>query len=229
MTRSVPTLRLFSILVAGTVTAAFAADPRVVTYDCGGGLKLIATYAADSASVSVDVGGTAVTLPADPADRSCYRTERYALCSKGEDTATWAIRRIPPIDCRVVPAAGAGPAGPPPFVGTRWNLETLGGVNVEKGDDARQPRLVFLSGGDEYWASDGCNRLKGSVKRDGEKISFGTPDATEIACKDAPHQEAVAAMLSKARGVRTRDDVLELFDGKNASLATFRAGGPAIP
>jgi putative lipoprotein len=93
------------------------------------------------------------------------------------DTAYHVLTRGNPAqaDLLLVRAGGGG------LLGTSWRLEDLGGAGVL---DRVEATLEFTEEG-KVSGGGSCNRVFGSVKIDGDRISFGPLGSTRMACPEA--------------------------------------------
>jgi heat shock protein HslJ len=81
-----------------------------------------------------------------------------------------------------MPASSSGPAGHPPFEGTRWHLREY---QAEDGGTAGASDGAWLMFADrQVTGSTGCNDLVGSYLYDGSIISIGVSEPTEASCLD---------------------------------------------
>ncbi|WP_125613010.1 META domain-containing protein [Specibacter cremeus] len=101
--------------------------------------------------------------------------------------------------------ACAGPSGPS---GTWGN-----GVSTDK-----LPYLQLFDGG-LFSGSDGCNRLLGGWKANGDKVTFGPVSSTQASCPD------VDTWLSKAATASIDGNTLTVFDQGGTKLGTLDRQG----
>ena len=119
--------------------------------------------------------------------------------------------------------ARSTPSAAPPFEGTYWKAIELAGKTLSVRDDKREAHLVFQPGG-RMAGSDGCNRISGGYKRNGESLTFGQMMATQMACPDTGDTErAFREALKDVTRWRTVGARLELFDATETRRAIFEA------
>ncbi len=115
-----------------------------------------------------------------------------------------------------------------PLEGVRWKAVELGGKPVPAQNPNREAHLLFETGG-RMSGSDGCNRMNGNYKRDGETLTFGQMAMTQMACIDA---EEIQRSFREAMKATTRfnitGDRLELFDAAGTRVAAFTAQTPPL-
>jgi len=106
---------------------------------------------------------------------------------------------------------------------THWKLTHLGGVTAQFADSPRAAHIV-LDGAGHVAGSDGCNRIGGSYRFDGQQLSFSQLFSTRMAC---PEGMADADRFGRALGETARHRIagnhLELLDAEGAVLARFEA------
>jgi putative lipoprotein len=124
---------------------------------------------------------------------------------------------------RSAPARRAGaPAAALP--NTYWKLLWLGDRAVEVFQNQPEPHLVFRSEEGRLGGADGCNRIVGSWRMDGDRLVLGPLAATLMACAEGEAQaRRFAATLEDVERHRIAGDRLELLDGRGAVLARFEA------
>jgi heat shock protein HslJ len=112
-----------------------------------------------------------------------------------------------------------------PLEGPVWRAIELSGRPTSARNAAREAHLQFLEG-DTLSGSDGCNRIVGSYRVQGDRITVGHIAATQMACLDSPGTEgAFRETLAGAARFTVAGDLLELFDATGNRLAVFEAGG----
>jgi para-nitrobenzyl esterase len=106
--------------------------------------------------------------------------------------------------------------------GTYWKALELAGRTIGAQDPRREAHLQFQAG--RLSGSDGCNRIRGSYQRDGDRVTFGQVAGTQMAClnpagTEAPFRDA----LGKTARLSIEGDRLQLFDAGGTRLAGFAA------
>lgn len=105
---------------------------------------------------------------------------------------------------------------------TYWKLVRLNGEPVEVQDNRREPHLVLHAEGTRVAGATGCNRLMGSYRLAGERLTFGQLASTRMACLDGMQTEqAFLAALEKTANWRVLGEHLALYDARGARLARF--------
>ena len=125
------------------------------------------------------------------------------------------------------------PAGTPPsegIAGTAWRAVELAGLPVPaQPSPEREPYLEFLANG-RVSGADGCNRLTGPYRVNGEAITFGNLAATMMAC---PGTDEIARRFRSAlEGTghwRIENGRLQFYGATGKPLAVFerREAAPA--
>ena len=119
-----------------------------------------------------------------------------------------------------------GTAGNRPLEGVRWRAIELGGKPLPSQNPNRDAHLLFEAGG-RMSGSDGCNRMTGNYKRDGEALTFGQMAMTQMACADAEDiQRSFREAMKAATRFTVAGDRLELFDAAGTRVAAFSAQPP---
>src|SRR5262245_28549544 len=123
------------------------------------------------------------------------------------------------------PAAG----GAKPLEGTYWRATELAGKPAPAQDPKSEAHLEFRAG--RVSGSDGCNRVTGSFKLNGDRVTFGQMAATQMACiHSSGTEEPFHDALKNASKLTVAGDRLELFDAAGKRLAAFVAGTrPSVP
>jgi heat shock protein HslJ len=129
------------------------------------------------------------------------------------------------------PARGgsAGPSVPTAssLEGTSWDATELAGKPTPKQDPNREGYLQFESGG-RVSGSDGCNRLTGTYRLDGERVGFGQMASTQMACLNSSGTEGpFRDALKNATRLTVTRDRMELFDATGTRLAVFSSESQA--
>ncbi|THF64441.1 META domain-containing protein [Pseudothauera rhizosphaerae] len=115
-------------------------------------------------------------------------------------------------------AVSASPATT--LLDVEWRLIELEGQAVEAG--GRRAAHLILSSDGRVAGSGGCNRLLGSYRLEGEKLSFGQLAGTRMACLQGMEQERILFdALAKVTRWRTEDGRLALFDEAGTVRARF--------
>jgi heat shock protein HslJ len=115
------------------------------------------------------------------------------------------------------------PATNRPLEGVRWKAIELGGKPVPAQNPNREAHLLFETGG-RMSGSDGCNRMTGNYKRDGEALTFGQMAMTQMACIDAEEiQRSFRETMKATTRFSIAGDRLELFDAAGMRVAAFTA------
>jgi len=108
------------------------------------------------------------------------------------------------------------------LAGTRWRLTHLGSMTTKVADD--RGAHIVLDGAGRVAGSDGCNRIGGGYRLEGDQLAFSQLFSTRMACAEGMEQ---AERLGRALGVTARHRIagnhLELLDAAGAVLARFEA------
>ena len=106
------------------------------------------------------------------------------------------------------------------IIGTRWNLATVAGEAIRLPEGKENPYLSIAE--DNRLAGfGGCNKLMGSVKLDGNAISFPGVGSTKMYCQETQAVETSFLTALRATNSFTLDgDKLTLLD-KSKALATL--------
>jgi heat shock protein HslJ len=116
------------------------------------------------------------------------------------------------------------PAQDRPLEGTYWRAVELAGKPAPAQDPKREAHLLFQADG-RVSGSDGCNRVSGTYKREGDAVTFGPMAGTRMACPDTGDIErAFGDALQRAARLTVSGDRLELLDAAGLRLAAFAAG-----
>lgn len=104
-----------------------------------------------------------------------------------------------------------------------WALEEIDGMAVTQNDFGREiPVLEFHKVDGKVMGNSGCNRLSGTYKIEGNKISFGPMISTKIACPGNGEKRFLDA-LNTANTFRIENLKLYLLNGDTEALQ-FRKG-----
>jgi len=105
------------------------------------------------------------------------------------------------------------------LAGTAWRIEAVKDAAVA--DPGRTELKVDDQG--RMASTVGCNRMSGSAKVDGAKVSFGAIASTRMACEPAlmELERKYGAALSSARTYRIDGEILMLLDEKGDVLVTL--------
>ena len=108
--------------------------------------------------------------------------------------------------------------------GTYWKLLSLRGAPVEAINGPQEPHLVFDADANRMSGSGGCNRLGASITLDGDRLRFGSTQATRMSCERgmATEQSLLNELPAVARW-RIRGERLQLLDEQGRELALFEA------
>jgi putative lipoprotein len=106
---------------------------------------------------------------------------------------------------------------------TYWKLMSLGDVSLTAASQ-QEPHLVLDSQSSRVSGMTGCNRLTGSYKLDGDRVSFSETAGTMMACLQGMDTEKqFLDTLGKAAKWQITGDTLTLFDNAGKTVATFDA------
>ena len=114
------------------------------------------------------------------------------------------------------------------FEETNWRLVELNGKPAINSGGERGAHLRFPRGATRVTGSTGCNRLTGSVTRQGTSLRFGPTAMTRMACVGGGINEQERAMLAALQATERYEiarDTLTLL-GASGALARFGAGSP---
>ena len=109
------------------------------------------------------------------------------------------------------------------ILGSRWNLETLAGKPYQLPDGVEKPYIQVAADG-ALSGFNGCNRLMGSVKADGDAVEFPGLGSTKKMCPAA--QEVERSFMDALRNTKhyhIKGDQLTL-EGDAGALATLTKG-----
>lgn len=110
------------------------------------------------------------------------------------------------------------PADPATALNDIWALEEIDGVAVAVNDFGREiPVLEFHKVDGQVMGNSGCNRLSGSYKIEGAKISFGPMISTKMACPGNGEQRFLNA-LNTVDAFRIENLKLYLLKGDSEVL-----------
>lgn len=111
------------------------------------------------------------------------------------------------------------------LTGTRWTLLLLDGHVVGGAPGPRTAHIV-LDGAGRVAGSDGCNRIGGGYRLDGERLSFTQLVSTRMACAEGMEQaDRFGRMLGEVTHYRIAGNHLELLDAAGAVVARFAGTG----
>ncbi len=105
--------------------------------------------------------------------------------------------------------------------GTRWTPVSLNGETLEFPDAAREAFLAFQDGG--YFASVGCNSIRGGFSIEDGAASFGMGASTLMACQPPldRYEHALSVVLSETTTITLSDRRLSLSDSDGNERAVF--------
>jgi heat shock protein HslJ len=99
-----------------------------------------------------------------------------------------------------------------------WALEEIEGKAVTVSDFGREiPVLEFHQVDGKVMGNSGCNRLSGTYKVEGNKITFGPMISTKMACPGDGEQRFLTA-LNSVNGFRIENLKLYLLNGEAEAL-----------
>ena len=99
-----------------------------------------------------------------------------------------------------------------------WALEEISGAVVTVNDFGREiPVLEFHQVDGKVMGNSGCNRLSGTYKTEGSKISFGPMISTKMACPGNAEQRFLGA-LNSVNAFRIENLKLYLLNGDTEVL-----------
>lgn len=106
-----------------------------------------------------------------------------------------------------------------------WKLTEIDGKKVEKKDDAtREAHMILKLDNNRVNGSGGCNSFNGGyVIKSNEHISFSRMAATMMACQDMEVEGKFFKALENAKMYSVKNDVLELKNDANMTVAKFEA------
>jgi len=133
---------------------------------------------------------------------------------------TTASLLLPLVLATTIPALADG-AGADPLVGTNWQLTNVGGTPAVEGVKS----TLIVAGDGTVNGNGGCNGYGGSVKIDGDTVSFSQMRSTMMACaeKAMSQEHALHGALEATRSYRIEGQTLSLLDSSGAPVATFEA------
>jgi heat shock protein HslJ len=128
----------------------------------------------------------------------------------------------------LVACASAAQSTAASFEDRTWRLVELNGKPAITTGGERSAHLRFPRGADRVMGSTGCNRLTGSITRQGTSLRFGPTAMTRMACVDGGinvQERAMLAALQATERYEIARDTLTLL-GTSEALARFAAGSP---
>lgn len=110
-----------------------------------------------------------------------------------------------------------------PLENTYWKLIRIGNnTPIVWPSQEREPHLILHPHNGSVIGATGCNRLIGSYRVRGTRLTFSKIAGTEKTCAEGMETEKTFLdALSKTRRWKVSAQQLELLDGKNRSLATL--------
>jgi len=133
--------------------------------------------------------------------------------------------------CGLVTAAAAADKLPDlnaTLAGTRWTLQTLGGVAQAQVAGGTPVQLKLDAASQHLSGHTGCNRLMGRFVQRGTLLTLSPLGTTRMACAEPAmtQEQAVLKMLGEIDGYRVENRTLSLLQGE-VVRATWSA--PAKP
>jgi heat shock protein HslJ len=122
------------------------------------------------------------------------------------------------------PAAVVATAASTSLLDTRWRLTQLGEEVVANATGEREVHMTLHSVNTNVTGSGGCNSLFGRYALEKDRLKFDGLGGTKMFCDGRMdlEQRFHNAMMSTLRW-RITGNTLELFDDRNAAVATFVA------
>ena len=122
------------------------------------------------------------------------------------------------------PPAAVATAASTTLLNTRWRLTQLGDEVVTNTAGEREIHITMHSGNTNVTGSGGCNRMFGRYALEKQKLKFDGLGGTKMFCDGRMEleQKFNNALMSAMRW-RITGNTLELFDDRNAAVATFIA------
>ncbi len=121
-------------------------------------------------------------------------------------------------------AAASSSAVTDPLESTYWKLIDLGGAPLTAASGPAEPHLILNSETLRAGGAGGCNRLTGSYKLNGDRLSLGPMASTMMACTEGMETEkAFLEALGRVSGWRIAGHQLELLDTAGKVVARFEA------
>ena len=102
-------------------------------------------------------------------------------------------------------------------------LVRFGQQSVVLGKDDREPFIVLQTASPRAVGFDGCNRLMGDYKIDGDRIEFTKMATTLMACPDMQVVDTFAKVLAVTVRWRIDGAHLELLDAQGTVQARFES------
>lgn len=104
-----------------------------------------------------------------------------------------------------------------PITGTEWRLVWQPGAAVPA-------RAMLRFDGARVAGSDGCNRLMGPARIDGDRLALGPLAGTRMACAQGQAEaDAFGAVLSRVQRFAVQGETLSLMDAAGVTVARLRA------
>jgi len=130
-----------------------------------------------------------------------------------------------PVELVLRRARAAGTESTASLTNTYWKLSTLGESPVATAPGTREVHVVLHRDQQRVAGFSGCNRLMGSYRLEGDRLTFSQMAGTMMACA-APAMELernVHGMLGKVAHWRINGERLDLLDDAGAVLAGFES------
>lgn len=103
-----------------------------------------------------------------------------------------------------------------------WILKNLNGENLSGEKAKTAPELTFNLNKNEFYGSDGCNRIFGKIEiHSNNKLIFNDIAGTLMDCEDMTIPQQYNSLLGKVYQYELSDSTLLLKDKENNTLLTF--------
>lgn len=130
-----------------------------------------------------------------------------------------------PQELVLIRARAAGTESTASLTNTYWKLLAIGDAPVPAAPGTREVHLILQPDQQRVAGFSGCNRLMGSYKVDGARLTFSQMAGTMMACPPPAMdlERGFHAMLQKVAGWRINGEKLDLLDDSGAVLAGFES------
>jgi len=135
--------------------------------------------------------------------------------------------------CSVVTVAAAADKLPDlnaTLAGTRWTLQTLGGVAQAQVAGGTPVQLKLDAASQRLSGHTGCNRLMGRFVQRGTLLTLSPLGTTRMACAESAmlQEQAVLKMLGEVDGYRVENRTLSLLQGEVVRATWSAPAKPAV-
>lgn len=115
-----------------------------------------------------------------------------------------------------------------PLVGSSWLVTQIRGSEAVVDTGGHVPSLTFEDE-DSVSGNDPCNKMSGSYRIAGDRLTLTDLTSTEIGCAPFKQQSRYHGALADVSHFTVRDSTLTLSDGAGRSILVFRAAADPSP